>query len=303
MSTEIGNQSNRQPSVHSLRQELLGRVLLRLGLRAPVPNDLEGLASVYRAWCEHVPFDNIRKMISLRAGEGSTLAGLDAADFFENWLANGTGGTCWPASNALYTLLTSLGFDARRAAGSMYELPQINHGTVKVRLDGHDWLVDAAMMTNEPIHLADEIQIKGGLAGAFESEVHDGAHVIWGDFPPSGEFIPCRLRLDPVGDEFYNERYQTFSREESPFNYKLYFRRGGPGGAHVVFGNARFTRTADGFDIREFDRDGLCSYLTDEEGVSGELVEKWVASGSLDSTFDSPPGSAPEIPRHRPSRR
>lgn len=291
------------PAAHTLDPELLDRVTVRLGLPDSVPIDFAGLSQVYAAWCSHVPFDNIRKMISLREGDEATLAGLNATDFFENWLRHGSGGTCWPSSNALYTLLKSLGFDARRVAGSMYELPQVNHGTIKVCLDGEDWLVDGAMMTSEPIPLGDSIHIKEGLSGAVEVEAIDGTHVIWADFPPTSEFLPCRLRLDPVDDEFYQERYQTFSRTESPFNHKLYFRRGGPTGAPVLFGNLKFTRTAEGFDVREFDREGLLAYLIDEEGISPELVERWVASGSLDSTFDSPMGSAPEIPRPRPSRR
>lgn len=290
-------------SANSINPELLDRVLSRLELSAPVPKDLEGLTRLYSAWCALVPFDNIRKMISLRERVDARLAGLDATDFFENWLANGSGGTCWPASNAVFTLVTALGFDARRVAGSMYELPQVNHGSVKVRIDGRDWLVDAAMMTNDPIPLGDEVHFKEGLSGAFEVEVHEGSHVIWGDFPPTSEFIPCRLRLDPVDDDFYRERYETFSRTESPFNHKIYLRRGGQGGSHVVFGNARFERTADGFEIREFDRDGLCSYLIEEEGISPELVARWAASGSLDSTFDSPSGSPPGISRPRPSQR
>jgi hypothetical protein len=303
MSNSMSNKMNGGPA-HFLKPELLTRVLTKLGLSGPIPVDLDGLRQVYAAWCTHVPFDNIRKMISLNEGPGATLAGLDPADFFENWLMNGSGGTCWPSSNALFTLLKSLGFDARRVAGSMFELPQVNHGTIKVTLDGEDWLVDSSMLTYEPFLLTDRVYVKEGPANHVEVEPEDGFHVVWADFPPMPEFIPCRLRLDPVDDAFYHERYESFSREESPFNQKLYFRRGGVDGAPVLFGNAKFTRTPDGFDIREFDRDGLCDYLVNEEGLSAELVAEWAASGALDSTFDPTAGGPPpEILRPRPSQR
>ena len=290
----------------ALDPELLDRVTGRLGIPHDIRNDLDGLRIVYAAWCSHIPFDNMRKMISLRAGGDAELAGLDAEDFLENYLANGTGGTCWPSSNAIYSLLRSLGFDARRAAGSMYEMPDVNHGTVKVAIDGIDWVADSSMLTYEPFPLTGETLTKTDTPNRFEVEVYEGSDVIWVDFPPLPEFIPCRLRLDPVGDDLYQERYQVFSRNRSPFNDKLYFRKGGPQGTTVILGHTQFKRkgTGDELDVREFDRDGLCSYLVDEMGVSQKLIDDWVASGSLESTFaetERPP--SPEISRPRPSRR
>src|SRR3569623_1096960 len=99
------NDTRQAPQTSLLGQDLLLRVTERLGIPGDVNTDLDGLRTVYRAWCSNIPFDNIRKMISLRSGEDVKLAGLDARDFFENFLANGTGGTCWPSSNALYALV------------------------------------------------------------------------------------------------------------------------------------------------------------------------------------------------------
>ena len=96
-------------------------VCARLGI-APAPPTLEFLEAVYAAWCRRVPFDNVRKLIALREAAPPPLPGTQAADFFEHWLAHGTGGTCWSSSNALYMLVTALGFTARRIAGSMRDL-------------------------------------------------------------------------------------------------------------------------------------------------------------------------------------
>ena len=287
-----------------LDPELVTRVKDRLGLPEEVTTDLTGLRQVYAAWCTHVPFDNIRKMISLHSG-ADTLAGLDAREFFENWLANGSGGTCWPSSNALYALLKSLGFDARRVAGAMFDMPDINHGTIKVRIDGRDWMTDTSMLTYEPLELSDRVVIREGPSNAVEAEPENGSHVVWADFPPLPEFIPCRLHADPVDDGFYHERYEIYSRDQSPFNEKIYIRSGGQDGVSVLYGNGKFTRLADGgLDYREFDRDSLCRYLVDEAGVSRRLVDEWAASGALDSTFaTNEHRPSPEITRPRPSRR
>ena len=125
-------------------------VLERLGFSTPPAADLAGLRAVYARWCQRVPFDNLRKMIALRAPDVRPMPGLPASDFFDAWLAAGCGGTCWPTSNALWALLVDLGFEARRAAGSMRDIGLVSHGTVIVTIDGTDWLVDSSILTLEP---------------------------------------------------------------------------------------------------------------------------------------------------------
>jgi arylamine N-acetyltransferase len=272
-----------------------------MGIAGDVPVSANGLFEVYAAWCRKVPFDNIRKIIDLI--EGGRLCGLSAAEFFENWLEHGTGGTCWPSSNALRTLLRSLGFDARRVAGSMYDLGTINHGTVKVRIDGEDWLADTCMLTHRPIPVNGEIFIDNSKEARIEVEPDGESHIIWYDFVPSPVYVPCRLHLDPADAALYKERYEVFSREYSPFNDRLYFRTGGPDGASLILGNVRFRRTDDGVEIQEFTKDGLCEHLA-SAGVSGDIVERWISAGGLERSFDpSNIRPAPEITGVRPSLR
>jgi N-hydroxyarylamine O-acetyltransferase len=285
-----------------LSRELVTRITAALGFVEEVPVDFDGLSQLYAAWCACVPFDNIRKMIALRSPD-TMMPGLDASDFFENWIANGSGGTCWPSSNALCVLLMSLGFDARRVAGSMFDIPDINHGTVKVKIEGRDWMVDSSMLTYRPLPITSEVFVNDDPAHRVEVEPSNGSHVVWRDFPPLSEYIPCRLRLDPVDTDFYFERYEKYSREQSPFNDRLYFRRGGPHGTFAVFGNVRFRRTAEGLDVHEFTREGLLEFLRDEAAVSEVMLESWVESGALDSTFVPSDNSHPEIRSVRPSMR
>ena len=284
-----------------LSDRLAAGVRLALGLNEELSQTFEGLAKVYSVWCRRIPFDNIRKMIDLSAG--GRLSGLDPDEFFENWLENGTGGTCWPSSNALCALLRSFGFDARRVAGSMYDLGSVNHGTVMVRIDGQDWLADTCMLTNRPIPVNGELFVDNSRAATVEVEPDGDSHVIWYDFVPSPAYVPCRLLSDPATTELYEERYEVFSRDYSPFNNRLYYRDGGPDGASVILGNVRFRRTDEGLDVQEFTRDGLCEYLS-ASGVSGDIIDRWISSGGLKMSFDPeniPP--TPEVTGIRPSLR
>ncbi len=107
----------------ALTPALLERVLMKLGLSEHPASTLDGLQTLYAAWCRKVPFDNVRKLIYVHQHDPSPLPGDEATDFFEAWLAYGTGGTCWAGNGALYTLLVTLGFEASRGRGTMLVAP------------------------------------------------------------------------------------------------------------------------------------------------------------------------------------
>ena len=122
------------PHAEALAPALLERVLSKLGLSEPPSPTLEGLRTLYPAWCRKVPFDNIRQLIHRRSHDPSPMPGGDATEFFEAWLVYGTGGTCWSGNGALHALLLSLGFEAARGLCTMLVAPDIppNHGSVLV---------------------------------------------------------------------------------------------------------------------------------------------------------------------------
>src|SRR5262245_40786236 len=120
--------------MNNLSASLKNRVLDRLGLEKPSRADLESLRQLYGAWCRHLPFDNVRKMIALAGNGKQALPGTEATDFFESWLSNGSGATCWPMANALCELLGSLGFATVRIAGYMRDMGVLNHGSIKVTI-------------------------------------------------------------------------------------------------------------------------------------------------------------------------
>ncbi len=285
-----------------LSPAVAARVLDCLGLPAGLKPDVHGLRRLYAAWCLDVPFDNLRKMVALRS-PGSPLPGVSARDFFEGWLEHGAGGTCWPTSNGLLALLRFLGFDARRVAGSMRDMGVINHGSVKVRLGNADWLVDSSMLTSEPLPLGESVYVQRTQLCAAEVEPVDGTHVLWVDFPPNSSHLPCRLLIDPAGDEVHITGYES-SRGRSPFNDRLYARRNFTDRVVVLHGHTRFEKTRSGLAARELDPAELLESLTREFGFSATLVSSWQSAGGLAASIA--PASGPKPPPVRgqpPSRR
>ncbi len=280
------------------------RVLERLGFSAVPSLDLGGLAATYGAWCRSVPFSNLTKLIALRSStREAPLPGIDGEEFLKRYLTHGVGGTCWTSSNALYTLLSGIGFGARRVAGSMRDNGRLSHGSVKVRLGDSDWLVDSSMLTSVPLPLGDSDFATSDPVFQAEVEAVDGTHVIWADLPPNATYLPCRLLVDPAGHPFYVERWEA-SRERSPFNERAYARTNSAGDMLVLNANTRIRKTLHGVETSELTREQLCESLRDEFGVSGEYVDMWRNSGALDATFQpatSPP--PPPITAKPPSQR
>ncbi len=138
-----------------LAEDLLERILERLGFSQAPAADLAGLEQLYASWCHLVPFDNVRKLIHLSNKNPAALAGDDATDFFEAWLRHGTGGTCWPGHGALYNLLGVLGFDADRGVATMMASASLppGHGTVIVRFDDKRYIVDASILHGRPLRI------------------------------------------------------------------------------------------------------------------------------------------------------
>ena len=187
----------------------------------------------------------------------------------------------------------------------MFDLPDVNHGTVKVTVDGRDWLVDGAILANVPLPLTEELYIGRDPGVGVEIEYVDGTHIVWIEFLPMSEYVPCRLRDNAVDFDYFHERYETFSRERSPFNAKLYSRKSGPNGATVISGNNEFSKSNGEMVVREFSKDELLKHLKTDRGLSDGLIERWAASGGLDASFDKSVDAGPklEVPGKRPSRR
>lgn len=271
-----------------LSDDLRKRVARRLDIPTGLPTDITGLFALYGAWCRHVPFDNVRKLIALRTGDTGPLPGSDAADFLENFLKHGTGGTCWSSSNALFEVVVSYGFVARRVAGSMRDLGVPGHGSVKVTINAQDWLVDSSMLTMFPIPITDQYYMYRDPLFGVEVEPVDGSHLVWFNTPPYDDYFPCRLLIDNVSLDFYLERYEI-SRTRGPFNHHLSIRYNRGDARTVIQGHTRHRVTElGGLQSTELSREALVATLRDEVGMSPEILSRWVQCGALDAAYEPP---------------
>lgn len=285
----------------ALPASLRDAVLDRLGFAHPPTADLEGLRAIYGAWCERVPFDNVGKVIALRTD--APLRAIHAVAFFETWLAEGIGATCWPSSNALYTLLRSLGFDARRVAAHMQDAGAFNHGTVIVNADGGEWLADSSLLTGIPLPLTREIFVAPDAVFNSEVELEGDTHVVWTHWPTSSAYMPCRVFAGTVTHSYYVERYEA-TRESSPFNSRLCARRNRDGEMLMLLGNLRFTKSAQGIESRTLSSGEVLDSLRREFGLSQRILDRWVAAGGLAAAFEEYTGPTfPPQTRKPPSQR
>jgi arylamine N-acetyltransferase len=282
-----------------LSKDLLTRVLDRLGFNELPSADETTLRRLYTSWCMNVPFDNVRKMIVLKSEDKQPLPGLDVADFFENWLRNGSGATCWPMANSMFELLSSLGYHTNRVTGFMRDLGIINHGSVKVSINGLDYLTDASMLLNVILPLDQSTFIHDDPVFPVESEPDGESHIIWILTPPGSDYYYCRIIGDPVEFSLFDKRYEA-SREQSIFNQRLYARRNYPDELIILWGNVRFSKTAIGIERRDLSRDEVCKVLHKDIGISDSLINEWVDSGSLNASFEPPSGPSPKSSSIKP---
>jgi arylamine N-acetyltransferase len=281
-----------------LRRRMSDR--LELGV---VPQDIIGLSAVYGAWCQHVPFDNVRKLIALRTGDTGPLPGSEATDFMEAFLEHGTGGTCWSSSNALFEFVSAFGFDARRIAGSMRDLGVPGHGSVKVALNGMDWMVDSSMLTMFPIPITDQLYVYRDPLFGVEVEPAEGSHLVWFNTPPYPDYFPCRLLMDNVSYAFYMERYEI-SRTKGPFNHHVSIRYNRNGARTVLQGHTRHRTTeATGLVSNALTREELVAELIDVVGLSRAIVKRWVDCGALEAQYEPPENPPAALTVKPPSTR
>lgn len=276
-----------------LSNNLVQRVIGRMGVSAPVSPTLEGLAPLYAAWCAWVPFDNVRKLIALQGQDQEFLPGMEADEFFEAWLAHGCGATCWPSAQAWFALLSALGFDCWRVAGSMRDCQRINHGSVVVQHEERRWLVDTSMLTHVPLPLGYPLWQGAHPVHDQEVEADGDAHVVWSHFAPTG-FLPCRVFPGVLSWAQCRQHYEA-SRAASPFNRRVYARRVLADEVRVLSGTHYYVRDKSGLACTSLSADEVLACLQEVFGVSQTLRDAWVACGGatlnqeLLTTAEPPP--------------
>ena len=264
-----------------LSSELVARVLSKLGLDQNPTLDLDGLTSLYSAYCGSIPADNIQKRIWFSGKFPTPPPGGDPSEFFENWLGHGTGGTCFPINGAMYALAKALGFEARRIAGSMIVDGYThcdNHGSVLVRLGGVDYLVDGQLAAFKVIELVPGRPVSSG-EGIHDIEavpISGGFDILWYSGVNRKEKKTFRIQpgYDPVDHAFFLNAYErTRKPGRDLFNHALYICRRFPDSIVTVVRQNKVTVNPDGsFSktvIEGRDREKI---LVEEIGLSEVIV-------------------------------
>ncbi len=234
---------------------LVERILSKLGLSDRPSLDFAGLNRLYGAYSGNVAMDNLLKRIWLTGDQTTPLTGGDPVEFFENWLAHGTGGTCFPAAGGLCVLLQALGFEANRISGSIIREglePGGNHGTALVTLEDVDYLTDAQFASFRVLSLVPgEAASTGDGIQDLQARPHgDGFEVM--RFPGSNRDVPLIMRpnleLGHVDHNFFLEHYNLSAlrdRNRSPFNDAVFITRHFPGLILIVGRYNRIDVSAD----------------------------------------------------------
>jgi arylamine N-acetyltransferase len=263
--------------------DLLALILSKLHLTSELTLDLAGLNRLYAAFSSNVPNDNIQKRIWLAGDRTRPVTGGDPIEFFDNWLVYGTGGTCFPANGALYALLRAIGFDARRISGSvlMEGIEQGgNHGSVLVRLEGIDYLVDAqlAAFTALPLVPGQSASTGDGIHDIRAVPEAGGFDVQW--YPGSNRQKPLVMRpeleMGPVDHGYFLAQYDLSAspdRRRSPFNEALFIARHFPESILVVGRNNKIEVSSENVVTKsEITLDERARILIEELGISEDAV-------------------------------
>ncbi|HEU5057411.1 MAG TPA: arylamine N-acetyltransferase [Kofleriaceae bacterium] len=259
---------------------LVDAVLARLGVAAPSTADHAGLARVYAAWCQAIPFDNVLKRLWLEERWPGRLPGSTPVDFFRDWLEYRTGGTCWAGNGALFALLRALGFRVELGAATMMSAPDTpgpNHGTVVVSLAEGRFVADASILSGAPLRLPEPGEIPPPPAALPAVQVVDGRTVILWRTVRQPEGFTCRIdRIGLAAGEW--DALHQHTATWSPFNFATSARLNR--GADVIGYGAGLTyriRPDGTLEAQPAGRDAMVDFLAEileiDAAVAARLPE------------------------------
>lgn len=216
----------------------MNRILGHLGLKRAAPG-YDYLRRLLLAHRERVPFETATRLLRYRDISDSDRRVRLPAEFWEESIAMGSGGTCSDSSYAFKKMLDALGFEAAMAINSegevkrdtdnrVLDFPRVRgHCSVLVWLDGYRYVVDPCsahvVKVPLPVGLPYRVEVRGltdenrpyhygvePLADSYH-ELHnlgpDGLGVDPGD-PASGRLPRGQMYIfndQPVDDENFEE--------------------------------------------------------------------------------------------------
>ena len=127
-------------STSILNDEVATRVLAFLGLKRPFHPTLPDLEKLLAAYYCTVPWESVFRIV--RRAETPTPRW--PAQFWQEAMAQGAGGTCFESNYAFFTLLQTLGYSGYLTINNMGDSVGC-HTAIVVLLDGQKWLVDVGV--------------------------------------------------------------------------------------------------------------------------------------------------------------
>lgn len=264
-----------------LKRDVFEKVMAKFGFRDVPSPSKESLNAVYKAWCQGVGYDNVQKRIFYASGTKGPFPVMDPNDFLTQWMQHGTSGSCWPSAEALFGIITHMGFNVRRVAGQMLDCgdpTKPNHGTQIVTLDGEELFVDTGMVAEEVLSL------KKGTATSTASKAFGiwskGDGKIWWKPGHSRQEIETVIQFDPCTNEYFEERYEA-TKAFSLFNHTIYIRRNRDNGI-LTYGRGNVvTVTPEGeLSAKPITPEELPKFLIERMGLSEEIVSRIPADSS-----------------------
>ena len=270
-----------------LQHQLVEQILQKMGFPTLPTNDLAGLSAIYGSWCRKIPFDNIQKRLFYSGLAEGPVPGHTSEDFFQKWLAYGTGGTCGANSHAMHDLLDAVGFEVVRVAATMLVTPDVvgpTHGTVFATVDDQQYMVDGSMQTESPVPVEEgDPEMVLHPAERVHLEYREGRwYVRWHPaHRPDG--LWCRVEEVDVPRAQFNE-YHERTRNRSPFNSSLYLRLNYPGQTTTISSGEDVIMKLDGNPVSiPLTKEQLLQVLVEEFGISEELAASLPADQPLPS--------------------
>lgn len=134
-----------------LSREWTNRILERWGLAAAPPT-VAFLTQLIAAYVQHVPWETASRIARKAKTANWQECPRLAEAFWQENLAQGTGGTCFESNYAFFSLLQALGFEGYLTINNMEERVGCHTAIVTI-IEGEKWLADVGIPLYVPMRL------------------------------------------------------------------------------------------------------------------------------------------------------
>ena len=259
----------------------LDTYLSRIGPRVDPRTDFASLEALHVAHLGAIPFENVD--VRLRRPIRLDIESLQA-----KLVRRKRGGYCFEQNTLFAAALRALGFEVEtlearvRPRGESATLPR-THMTLRVVIDGRDWLADVGFGGDGPLlpvpldGTVSEQPDGGYVVGREGGGVHVLRRQVAGEWSDMYAFtLTPALPIDFEVASFYTSTYPA-----SPFLNTLTAQRSRPAGRHILRGRTYTERPGAQETLREIAEDEIGDLLRDTFGLDVTNEEARLALGEV----------------------